>query len=154
MLHETPPAPPPIDFPITDTAEVFGVSRTTIFNWIHAGKLKAKKRRGQWYIPQEAIERQAGKERLTQWKRERRKRPGLHTMPGIVFWLHIDRKTAYKWIKEGKLKAEKIGGKWRVEHNYLVHFAELKYKQEHKGAECREQLEIFARFRRGEGTDN
>lgn len=122
----------PADYTITASAEIFGISRTTVFNWIHAGKLKAKKQDGKWYITEDEIECKAGKERLAQWKRGRRKRPGLHTMPSIVFWLQIDRKTAYKWIKEGKLKAEKIGGKWRVEHNYLVHFAEMKYKKEQK----------------------
>ena len=131
----TPPGPPPVVFSITDTAAVFGVSRTTIFNWIHAGKLKAKKRDSKLYITDKEIERQVGKEKLSQWKREQRKRPWLHTMCSITFWLGKDRKAVYKMIKTGMLKAEKIGGKWRVEHDYLFHLVEMRSKQAQNGLE-------------------
>ena len=127
----------PPDYPITSTAEIFGVSRTTVFNWIKAGKLKAKKVGNQWYIPEGEITRQRyGDIKLSKWREERQKLPPEpSTMLNITFWLGINRKTAYKWIKSGKLKAEKISGKWCVEHDYLLNLARQRIEQKTKGLE-------------------
>ena len=41
----------------TETAAIFGVSRLTVYRWIHAGKLKAGRYGGQWRVTAAEITR-------------------------------------------------------------------------------------------------
>lgn len=38
-----------------ETAEIFGVTFRTVYNWMRAGKLRAVKIGSRWYIPEEAV---------------------------------------------------------------------------------------------------
>lgn len=46
----------------------------------------------------------------------------VYTIEEIVELLHVTRRTVYTYIKEGKLKAAKIGKYWRVTEKNLEDF--------------------------------
>lgn len=46
----------------------------------------------------------------------------VYTLEEIVDLLHVTRRTLYTYIKEGKLKAVKIGKYWRVREDQLRDF--------------------------------
>lgn len=46
----------------------------------------------------------------------------VYTLEELVDLLHVTRRTLYTYIKEGKLKAVKIGKYWRVREDQLRDF--------------------------------
>ena len=46
----------------------------------------------------------------------------VYTLEEIVDLLHVTRRTLYTYIKEGKLKAVKVGKYWRVREDQLRDF--------------------------------
>lgn len=46
----------------------------------------------------------------------------IYTLDEISEILHISRKTLYSYIKEGKLKAVKVGRSWRITAKNLEEF--------------------------------
>ena len=46
----------------------------------------------------------------------------VYTLEELVDLLHITRRTLYTYIKEGKLKAVKVGKYWRVREDQLRDF--------------------------------
>lgn len=46
----------------------------------------------------------------------------VYTIDEVVQLLHVTRRTIYTYIKEGKLKAVKIGKYWRVTQKNLEEF--------------------------------
>lgn len=46
----------------------------------------------------------------------------VYTIDEIVELLHVTRRTVYNYIKEGKLRAVKIGKYWRVTQKALEEF--------------------------------
>ncbi len=46
----------------------------------------------------------------------------VYTIEEVVNLLHVTRRTVYSYIKEGKLKAVKIGKYWRVTEKNLEDF--------------------------------
>lgn len=48
----------------------------------------------------------------------------VYTLEEIAELLHITRRTLYTYVKEGKLKASKIGKYWRVTEKNLQEFIE------------------------------
>ena len=46
----------------------------------------------------------------------------VYTIEEVVQLLHVTRRTIYTYIKEGKLKAVKIGKYWRVTQKNLEEF--------------------------------
>lgn len=46
----------------------------------------------------------------------------VYTIEEVVQLLHVTRRTVYTYIKEGKLKAVKIGKYWRVTQKNLEEF--------------------------------
>lgn len=46
----------------------------------------------------------------------------VYTIEEVVELLHVTRRTVYSYIKEGKLKAVKIGKYWRVTEKNLEDF--------------------------------
>lgn len=48
----------------------------------------------------------------------------VYTLEEIAELLHITRRTLYTYVKEGKLKAVKVGKYWRVTEKNLEEFLE------------------------------
>lgn len=48
----------------------------------------------------------------------------VYTLEEIAELLHITRRTLYTYVKEGKLKAVKVGKYWRVTEKNLQEFLE------------------------------
>jgi len=46
----------------------------------------------------------------------------VYTIEELVILLHVTRRTIYNYIKEGKLKAVKMGKYWRVTQKQLDDF--------------------------------
>jgi excisionase family DNA binding protein len=46
----------------------------------------------------------------------------IYTIEELVILLHVTRRTIYTYIKEGKLKAVKMGKYWRVTQKQLDDF--------------------------------
>lgn len=46
----------------------------------------------------------------------------VYTLKEIEELLHVTRRSIYNWIKDGKLKAFKIGKEWRVTRQALEEF--------------------------------
>lgn len=46
----------------------------------------------------------------------------IYTLEEIQEILHVTRRTIYNWIKDGKLKAFKVGKGWRVTREALEDF--------------------------------
>lgn len=46
----------------------------------------------------------------------------VYTLKEIEELLHVTRRTLYNWIKDGKLKAFRIGKEWRVTKDALEEF--------------------------------
>lgn len=46
----------------------------------------------------------------------------VYTLEEIEAMLHVTRRTLYNWIKDGKLKAFKVGKEWRVTEEALQDF--------------------------------
>ena len=46
----------------------------------------------------------------------------VYTIEELVLLLHVTRRTLYNYIKEGKLKAVKMGKYWRVREDQLRDF--------------------------------
>lgn len=46
----------------------------------------------------------------------------IYTLEEICNMLHVTRRTTYNWIKDGKLKAIKVGREWRVTWEALQDF--------------------------------
>lgn len=48
----------------------------------------------------------------------------VYTLTEIIELLQITRRTLYNWIKDGKLKAFRVGREWRVTREELDRFIE------------------------------
>lgn len=46
----------------------------------------------------------------------------VYTLKEIVDLLQVTRRTTYNWIKDGKLKAFRVGKEWRVTKEALEEF--------------------------------
>lgn len=49
-----------------------------------------------------------------------------YTPQQVAEKLQINIRTVYKWIREGKLKAVKVGDLWRISETELIRFVEEK----------------------------
>lgn len=49
----------------------------------------------------------------------------LYTLDEVMDFLHTTRRTLYRYIKDGKLKAVKIGGRWKVTDEALKAFLQM-----------------------------
>lgn len=49
----------------------------------------------------------------------------LYTLEEVMEFLHTSRRTLYRYIKDGKLKAVKIGGRWKVTDEALKDFLQM-----------------------------
>lgn len=50
----------------------------------------------------------------------------LYTLEEVMELLHTTRRTLYRYIKDGKLKAVKVGGRWKVTEDALRDFLQMK----------------------------
>lgn len=48
----------------------------------------------------------------------------IYTLTEIIEALGVTRRTLYNWIKDGKIKAIKIGNRWRITEDALQEFLE------------------------------
>lgn len=49
----------------------------------------------------------------------------LYTLDEVMDFLHTTRRTLYRYIKDGKLKAVKVGGRWKVTDEALKDFLQM-----------------------------
>lgn len=49
----------------------------------------------------------------------------VYTLEEVTELLHTTRRTLYRYIKSGKLKAVKIGGRWKVTDEALKDFLQM-----------------------------
>ena len=49
----------------------------------------------------------------------------LYTLEEVMDFLHTTRRTLYRYIKDGKLKAVKVGGRWKVTDEALKDFLQM-----------------------------
>jgi len=52
----------------------------------------------------------------------------IYTINEVAEKFHYQRSTVWRWIKNGKIEAVKVGGQWRITEAALVKF--LGYKPE------------------------
>ena len=52
----------------------------------------------------------------------------IYTINEVAEKFHYQRSTVWRWIKNGKIEAVKVGGQWRITEQALVKF--LGYKPE------------------------
>ena len=50
----------------------------------------------------------------------------LYTLDEVMDFLHTTRRTLYRYIKDGKFKAVKVGGRWKVTDEALKEFLKMK----------------------------
>jgi len=51
--------------------------------------------------------------------RERDKSIEVYTLEEVADIVHVTRRTIYTWVKDGKIKAFKVGRQWRVKREEL-----------------------------------
>ena len=49
----------------------------------------------------------------------------LYTLDEVMEFLPTTRRTLYRYIKDGKLKAVKVGGRWKVTDEALKDFLQM-----------------------------
>ncbi len=49
----------------------------------------------------------------------------LYTLDEVMDFLQTTRRTLYRYIKDGKLKAVKVGGRWKVTDEALKDFLQM-----------------------------
>ena len=50
----------------------------------------------------------------------------VYALEEVIDFLQVTRRTAYRYIKEGKLKAVKVGGRWKVTDEAVKDFLQVK----------------------------
>lgn len=96
---------------LSDVEQRLKVSRRQLLRWIYDGKLKAEKETGggaPWQVRESELRRFAADDT-----------DPLMKLAEVSELLNVGRRLLLRWIADGKLKAEKIGGKdggtpWRV----------------------------------------
>lgn len=47
----------------------------------------------------------------------------LYTVKQVAYVLHVSERTVMNYIKDGRMKAQKVGGKWRFTKEEIERFA-------------------------------
>ncbi len=71
--------------------------------------------------------------------------PKLYTVQEIADALRVHSRTAYRLVKEGKIKGIKVGSQWRIPESSLLEYIDSGWKEgleKKKGKDGPEQLKL------------
>lgn len=71
--------------------------------------------------------------------------PKLYTVQEIADALRVHSRTAYRLVKEGKIKGIKVGSQWRIPESALLEYIDSGWKEgleKKKGKDGPEQLKL------------
>lgn len=88
------------------------VSRTWLLQRIKARQVPAKKIGSRWFVPEEAVA--SLEQEIEKLERARKIPEGYVSIQEVTSRTRLHRNTVYRWIRQGRIPAKKIDGKWLI----------------------------------------
>ena len=88
------------------------VSRFWLLQRIRAGQVPARKIGSRWFVPEEALE--SLKQQIRKREKAQKIPEGYVSVQEVLSRTRLHRNTVYRWLKQGKIPARKMNGKWFI----------------------------------------